>query len=125
MRENPNNSSLKSLIENWQKAEDFWRENIAHCYNLKEFEAEKFSLDKVDLERKGYFSVEDLVRFLNMETGTFYRNRDLILIFRRFTKGEKLTWESFIQLLNKQAPQAASLDQDSSELGESGKFCDT
>ncbi len=29
--------------------------------------------------------MEDLVRFLNFESGNFYRNRDLVLIFKRFT----------------------------------------
>ena len=27
--------------------------------------------------------MEDLVRFLNFESGNFYRNRDLVLIFKR------------------------------------------
>lgn len=79
-----------------------WTEEIANQFDLKEFEVEKFSVDKVDMERKGYFTVEDLVRFLNMETGTFYRNRDLILIFKRFTKASKLQWEDFMKVLNKE-----------------------
>ena len=54
------------------------------------------------MDRKGYFTVEDLVRFLNMETGTFYRNRDLILIFKRLTTGTKLQWENFMKVLNKE-----------------------
>lgn len=35
------------------------------------------------MEKKGTLSLEDLVRFLNIETGNFYRNRDVVLIFRR------------------------------------------
>lgn len=27
--------------------------------------------------------MEDLVRFLNFESGNFYRNRDLVLVFKR------------------------------------------
>jgi hypothetical protein len=33
--------------------------------------------------------LEDLVRFLNMETGTFFRNRDLVPIFRRICGDEQ------------------------------------
>lgn len=42
-------------------------------------------------------TVEDFVRFLNIETGTFYRNRDLILIFRRMTSEPKISFETFIK----------------------------
>ena len=94
--------SYETLVQSWRKAEMHWTEEIANQFDLKEFEVEKFSVDKVDMERKGYFTVEDLVRFLNMETGTFYRNRDLILIFKRFTKASKLQWEDFMKVLNKE-----------------------
>jgi hypothetical protein len=48
-----------------------------------------------------------LVRFLNnanaSENGVFYRNRDLILIFRRFCGGDlscnKIKFEQFIEIL--------------------------
>ncbi len=36
------------------------------------------------MEKRGYINLEDFVRFLNFESGNFYRNRDLILIFKRF-----------------------------------------
>lgn len=36
-----------------------------------------------------------------METGTFYRNRDLILVFRRFTKGSKYQWDDLMSQLDK------------------------
>jgi len=44
----------------------------------------------LDLERKGYIVLEDLVRFLNMETGTFLRNRDIYLIYRRISIEERV-----------------------------------
>lgn len=55
--------------------------------------------EKLDLERKGYFILEDLVRFLNMETGTFFRNRDLYLVFRRLTPTTKMDFEDFMAML--------------------------
>lgn len=48
-------------------------------------ENEDFASESLDLEKKGYIVLEDIVRFLNMETGTFYRNRDIFLIFRRIS----------------------------------------
>ncbi len=42
-------------------------------------------MEKFDLEKKGYINMEDLVRFLNFESGNFYRNRDLVLIFKRLS----------------------------------------
>jgi hypothetical protein len=56
---------------------------------LKQFDkvalkAEGFVHEKLDLEKKGFINLEDFVRFLNFESGNFYRNRDLVLIFKRF-----------------------------------------
>ena len=31
--------------------------------------------------------IEDLVRLVNTETGSFYRNRDLFMIFQRLKQG--------------------------------------
>jgi hypothetical protein len=52
-------------------------------FNRSQLKAEGFTLEKFDLEKKGYINMEDLVRFLNFESGNFYRNRDLVLIFKR------------------------------------------
>ena len=91
---------MKEAAQAWLQSIQHWEQHILHSFSLKEFKVEKFCCEKVDLERKGYFTVEDLVRFLNMETGSFYRNRDLILIFKRFTQSPRLQWEEFMQVLN-------------------------
>ena len=52
-------------------------------FNRSRLKAEGFTLEKFDLEKKGYINMEDFVRFLNFESGNFYRNRDLVLIFKR------------------------------------------
>lgn len=44
--------------------------------------------------------MEDFVRFLNIETGTFYRNRDLILLFKRLAT-EKVTFSQMLEALTK------------------------
>lgn len=42
----------------------------------------------MDIDRKGYVSVEDLVRFVNVESDQYFRNRDLVLIYKRLCAGE-------------------------------------
>jgi hypothetical protein len=43
----------------------------------------------MDIDRKGNISIEDMVRYINLESDKYYRNRDLSLVFRRLsgTKG--------------------------------------
>ena len=50
----------------------------------------------MDIDKKGFISVEDLVRFINVESDTYYRNRDLVLIYKRllFKNEEQVTLES-------------------------------
>ena len=67
----------------------FWEEKIVKQFSIAALKAEGLNLEKFDLEKKGYINVEDLVRFLNFESGNFYRNRDLILISKRLLDGEK------------------------------------
>lgn len=40
----------------------------------------------IDLQKKGYLSVEDLVCFVNLFSGNFFRNRDFIMVYKRFLK---------------------------------------
>ncbi len=55
---------------------------------------------KLDLDKKGYILIEDLVRFLNIESGTFLRNRDLSIIFRRINKkSEKIMFEDILSAI--------------------------
>lgn len=50
---------------------------------MKALKTEGFSVSELDVNKKGYLSIEDLVCFVNLYTGHFYKNRDLTLIFRR------------------------------------------
>lgn len=36
------------------------------------------------MNKKGYLSIEDIVCFVNLYTGKFFRNRDAIGLMRRF-----------------------------------------
>lgn len=44
----------------------------------------------MDIGKKGEITIEDMVRYVNLESDKYYRNRDLSLIFRRLSglKGE-------------------------------------
>ena len=39
----------------------------------------------IDIDRKGYGLLSDLTRFMNFNSDSFYRNRDLALVFKRLT----------------------------------------
>lgn len=62
---------------------------------------EGFKAEVLDLELKGYLQIEDIVRYLNIETGKFYRNRDLSLIFKRISKTSRLSFEEFVKIIAK------------------------
>ena len=40
----------------------------------------------LDLEKKNYLSIEDFVCFINLFSGNFFRNRDAMMLFRRFAR---------------------------------------
>lgn len=44
----------------------------------------------MDLNKKGYLSIEDIVCFVNLHTGKFYRNRDAIGLLKRFSDGKQI-----------------------------------
>ena len=74
---------MQMVAENYIKTVEFWQTNILHSWQTQLlFESENL-WEKLDFEKKNYVTIEDLVRFLNMESGNFYRNRDLFLIFDR------------------------------------------
>lgn len=88
--------SLSTVVEKYLASENFWQQSLRRKFNADLLKKERFEQDRLDLERKGFLTVEDFVRFLNIETGTFYRNRDLVLLFRRLTSQEKIVFQEFI-----------------------------
>lgn len=50
-------------------------------YNRERLLASGFRESKLDIGSKGYLTVEDLVRFLNLEMDLGVRRRDLLIIF--------------------------------------------
>lgn len=62
-------------------------------------EEEDLNILTFDLDRKGFIVLEDLVRFINMETGKFLRSRDLIAIFKRIGGNNvKISFNEFLNV---------------------------
>ena len=43
-------------------------------------------ISHIDMENKGFANVTDLTRFINFVSQGFYKNRDLVLLYRRLTE---------------------------------------
>ena len=50
----------------------------------------------LDVEKKGYIAMSDLVRFINIKKDVQLRNRDISMIYRRFKNGQKLKFADII-----------------------------
>jgi hypothetical protein len=70
---------------------------VSRKFDVRKLKEEGFKNELLDLELKGYLQIEDLVRYLNIETGKFYRNRDLITIFKRITKINKINFQELMR----------------------------
>ena len=90
----------KDVIELFIHAQKNWENEVCGCITVQQIKAANFSPSQIDLTRKGCLSVEDIVCFVNLNTGSFYRNRDLALVFRRFQlvageTGSNITFKAF------------------------------
>ena len=54
--------------------------------SIEGLEKEEFKIQEIDLGEKGYLTVEDLVCFINLNSGSYFRNRDVCCMFRRWNK---------------------------------------
>jgi hypothetical protein len=88
------------------KANEYWTKSVRQCFSAEQLEKEGFNLRDLDLSKKGSISIEDLVCFVNLHTGSFLRNRDVIGLFNRFfetmeSKGQTLKYEVFTKILTR------------------------
>ncbi len=91
------NFDIEEVARSYIECEKNWKKNLYRKFNKNALEHEDFNSLSIDLDKKGYIVLEDLVRWLNMETGTFFRNRDLFTIFKRMSSNnEKLNFNTFI-----------------------------
>lgn len=79
--------TYRELINNFIESEKHWIDNLQHKFVREEIHR---SLLEMDIDKKGRVTIEDMVRYINLESDHYYRNRDLSLIFRRLsgTRGE-------------------------------------
>ena len=75
-------SSMASLVDTCLKCEDHWKRHLVGRFSRAELTGEGLQ-GKLDPDGKGRVQIEDVVRFLNLESGSFFRNRDVSLLFRR------------------------------------------
>lgn len=90
------------MVNNYIICNKNWKQKIEYQFNIDQIEQEGL-IGKLDMDGKGHIAIEDLVRIINMEEGTFFRNRDLYLIYQRMSKGsEVLNIEDFLNILSSQ-----------------------
>jgi hypothetical protein len=53
----------------------------------------------IDIGRKGFVAVQDLVRLITMEMDVQCRNRDVYLIYQRLQNAEQLKFKDMIELI--------------------------
>ena len=82
--------TFEGLVELYVQCEDCWEKRLANRYSRGRLEREGFVERNIDLEKKGAITIDDFARFINFEGNTYYRTRDLMLLFRRITGGFEL-----------------------------------
>lgn len=68
-------------------------------FDRESLEVAGFRNSKIDATQKGYLSIEDLVRFLNVEMDVHYRTRDMYLIYLRLKSEHRLAYEQIIEVI--------------------------
>ena len=101
-RPQPKDYSYSQLVQAYIEAEMNWRKSILHNYEFIKHHETNFREENVDLRRRGYISPEDLLRFFNAELDTFYRNKDIYLIYQRFKVKDRLYFADVTRCLLKQ-----------------------
>ena len=88
--------SLEGLADAYLEATAHWESVIRGKFERSSLLEAGFSAGRMDLEKKGFIELADVVRFLNIESGSFYRNRDIYLIFQRLAGGERVSFEEIM-----------------------------
>jgi len=76
--------NFKTLVTDYVESKCYWEKTILHHWDNAELLKDEQLTHQLDYDHKGFICIEDLVRLLNMQSSTFYRNRDLFLIYERF-----------------------------------------
>jgi hypothetical protein len=71
------------LVEAYIESETHWN-RICRSGSFSKLIQNNWIME-IDTDKKGYANLADLVRFINFSTQSFFKNRDLALIFKRLT----------------------------------------
>ena len=75
---------LKKFVDAYVESQTHWRNQIFQQFDRNVLSLQKFDIkDTLDMEKKGWISIGDLVRFINIGTGQFFRTRDFQLVYKR------------------------------------------
>lgn len=82
------------------EAESHWSDKVCYCSRATALTSEGFDVAELDLGRKGHLSTEDMVCFVNLYSGSFFRNRDISLIMRRLQSSPNhIDYSTFIKTM--------------------------
>jgi hypothetical protein len=81
------------------KTEEHWYSKIVHQYGRDNLEVNGLKEHMIDIGRKGFVAVQDLVRLITMEMDVQCRNRDVYLIYQRLQNAEQLKFKDMIELI--------------------------
>jgi hypothetical protein len=78
---------VKHLVAAFRETEEHWAACFLHKYVEGKLVKGGFTEENIDISKRGFIAIEDLVRYINYEMDSFFRNRDVYLIYTRFKKG--------------------------------------
>jgi hypothetical protein len=83
-------------------AREHWEGSLKQSLQTQKLEQEGFNVRQLDVDRKGHLSVSDMACFLNSQTGSNLRSRDLFSLCLRLCRSPsspKLSFEALLSFL--------------------------
>lgn len=75
------------MIYAYETAEIHWEQKIYQKWQHWDLRDIDLTIENIDRDRKGYITFEDIAAFISMQTGREYKNRDVVLIYKRLVNG--------------------------------------
>lgn len=70
------------MIASWA----YWNNEVKEAATISGLENEGFKIQEIDLSGKGFITIEDFVCFINLNSDSSFRNRDVFNMFRRWNQ---------------------------------------
>lgn len=78
--------NISHLVTAFRETEEHWATRFMHAYGEHKLIKGGFTEENIDISKRGFIAIEDLVRYINYEMDSFFRNRDVYLIYHRLKK---------------------------------------